>query len=308
MNILFQYEAGPQLRAEAERLTGGAFRIMWCDQADDARFESLLPETDMLWHVLRPVTERHMAAALRLKLIQKIGVGVNTVDLDAARARAIAVCNMPGTNTRAVSELTLLLMLAVLRRACVIDARCRCGNWVPDAHTRESFSEIGGKTIGFAGFGVVPKMLAPVLAAMGARMVYVSREPKTMHYERLALTDALAASDIVSVHLPLTRETKGLIGARELAAMKPGAVLINTARGGIVDEAALHDALVSGHLAGAGLDVFETEPAGANDRLFALENVVVTPHIAWPSRISTAWRLPARRRSGIKWRKENQNR
>jgi phosphoglycerate dehydrogenase-like enzyme len=238
---------------------------------------------EVIWHVLRPLSAADIAAASRLRLIQKIGVGVNTIDLDAARARGIAVCNLPGTNSRAVAELTLLLMLGALRRVAQMDAETRAGRgWSQPPALQDGLFELGGRTVGLVGYGAVPALLAPVLAAMGCALLYTARAPKPEaegHFR--SLEALLAESDVVSLHIPETPETRGLIDARAIARMKRGAVLVNTARGGLVDQAALTAALRSGHLAAAGLDVFAQEPADPRDALFALPNVVVTPHIAW---------------------------
>jgi phosphoglycerate dehydrogenase-like enzyme len=280
MNLLFHYEAGPNLRAALER-KARSLRILYCDQADEERFDRVLPEIDVLWHVLKPVSRAHIERAPRLRLIQKIGVGVNTIDLEAARASGIAVCNMPGTNTNAVAEMTLLLMLAALRRVLQLDALCRSRIWVPDQTLREGLAELSGRTVGFIGFGAVPQRLAPILSALGANTIYTARSNKAVPYPRLELGSLLAKADIISVHLPLTSETLGLVGRSEIARMKPGAILVNTARGGIVDETALHDALTTGHLSAAGLDVFEDEPVRVDHPLLSLSNVITAPHVAW---------------------------
>ena len=219
--------------------------------------------------------------APRLKLIQKIGVGVNTIDLDAAKARGIAVCNLPGTNARAVAELTLALMLAVLRRMPRFDAAMRRGVW-SDAELQDGIGELGGRTVGLVGYGAIPQLLAPVLDALGCRLIYTSRSPRSDALGEWRTLDALLSeADVVSLHIPLVAETECVIDARALARMRPGAVLINTARGGLVDQQALTDALAGGRLGGAGLDVFVHEPHDASERLFHLPNVVLTPHIAW---------------------------
>ena len=241
-----------------------------------------MADADALLHVLRPVKASDIAGAPKLKLIQKIGVGVNTIDLEAAKAHGVAVCNMPGTNSQAVAELTLMLMLAALRRVSVFDPMLRRGQWQPDPGEMDKVGEICGRTIGFVGFGAIPQALAPALAALGAEIVYTARTPKPdTPYRFVALDDLLARSDIVSLHIPSTQDTRGIISVEAIARMKPGAVLVNTARGDLIDEVALVAALKSGHLAAAGLDVFATEPAAAANPLFALPNVVVTPHIAW---------------------------
>jgi phosphoglycerate dehydrogenase-like enzyme len=282
MNVLFHYDAGPALTTQLETLAASGLQVTPCAADDDVRFCALLADSDVLWHVLKPVTAAHIAAAPNLKLIQKIGVGVNTIDLEAAQARAIAVCNMPGTNSRAVAEMTLLLILAALRRLPQMDAATRSGQgWALDPSLQDAFGEIGGRTIGLVGFGGAPEILAPILTAFGATVVYTAQTPKDVPYAFLDLDTLLREADIVSLHIPETAATKGLLNAARLATMKPGAVLINTARGGLVDEAALADALTKGPLRAAGLDVFAHEPASADNPLFALSNVVVAPHLAW---------------------------
>jgi phosphoglycerate dehydrogenase-like enzyme len=278
MKVVFHYAAGPALTARLATLG-----VEVCDEADEARFAALLPEVEVIWHVLKPVTAEVIARAPTLRLVQKIGVGVNTIDLDAARARDIAVCNLPGTNSQAVAELTLLLMLGALRRIASFDAATRAGRgWVMDPAVQDSLFELGGRTVGLVGAGAVPRALAPVLRALGCRLLYTARAPKAEGPGEFRTLDALLAeSDVVSLHVPLTAETSRMINAAALARMKPGAVLVNTARGGLVDQPALVAALRDGRLAAAGLDVFAEEPLDPADPLLALPNVVLTPHIAW---------------------------
>ena len=281
MNVLLHYAAGPGLAARLRALPGLSLAIV--PEADDRAFRAALPAAEAIWHVLRPLSAADIAAAPRLRLIQKIGVGVNTIDLDAARDRGIAVCNLPGTNSRAVAELTLLLMLGALRRVAHFDAETRAGRgWAQPPELQDGLFELGGRTVGLIGYGAVPALLAPVLAAMGCRLLYTARAPKPEAEGHFRSLDALLEeSDVVSLHIPETPQTRGLIDARAIARMKRGAVLVNTARGGLVDQAALTAALREGHLAAAGLDVFAQEPADPREPLFALPNVVLTPHIAW---------------------------
>jgi phosphoglycerate dehydrogenase-like enzyme len=281
VNILFHYAAGPDLRARLAALPGMTVTV--CPDDDDAPLFRTLPETDVLWHVLKPCSAAMIAAAPRLRLIQKIGVGVNTIDRDAARARGIPVCNLPGTNARAVAELTLGLMLAATRRIPRFDAGLRGGVW-NDALLQDGIGELGGRVVALVGYGAIPRLLAPVLAALGCEVLYVARRDVVDAIgTRVTLDEALARADVLSLHVPLTTETERMIDAAALARMKPGAVLINTARGGLVDQAALTEALRAGPLGAAGLDVFAQEPASADDPLFTLPNVVVTPHIGWIS-------------------------
>jgi len=279
MRVLFHYAAGPDLAGRLAAIPD--LDISICADDDDASLLRLLPETDVLWHVLKPCSAAMIAAAPQLRLIQKIGVGVNTIDLEAARARAIPVCNLPGTNARAVTELTLALMLATLRRLPRFDAALRVGVW-SDPIMQDGLGELGGRTVGLIGYGAIPRLLAPVLAALGCPIFYAARSPKADALgERRSLDELLALSDVVSLHVPLTPETEKMIDRAALARMRPGSVLINTARGGLVDQRALIAALQSGHLAAAGLDVFADEPPAPGDVLLSLPNVVITPHIGW---------------------------
>jgi phosphoglycerate dehydrogenase-like enzyme len=281
--VLFHHQASPGLRAELEALAARGLEVVVVPVADRAGLAAALPGTEILWHVLEPVTAALLEAAPRLRLVQKIGVGVNTIDLEACRARGIAVCNMPGTNSRAVAELTLGLLLAVLRRIAWLDRESRAGRgWALPEDLADRLGELGGRRVGLLGMGAVPRLLAPVLAAMGAEPIYWSRREKPDAPARfLPLDELLATSDVVSLHLPLTAETAGFLSAERIARMKRGAILINTARGGLVDEPALLLALADGHLAGAGLDVFEREPVPADHPLLSRPEVVVTPHLAW---------------------------
>jgi phosphoglycerate dehydrogenase-like enzyme len=190
---------------------------------------------------------------------------------------------MPGTNTAAVAEHTLALMLATLRRIVAFDAATRRGDgWRLPADSLEALAEVSGSRIGLVGYGAVPRRLAPVLAALGADVRFWNRTPRPdalatpMPFDRL-----LETSDIVSLHVPLTTQTRHLLDRRAIARLKPGAVVVNTARGELIDQAALAEALRAGRLAGAGLDVFETEPAADIGLLAECPTVVTTPHIAW---------------------------
>ena len=283
MRLLFHDDAGPDLAAILAGFAARGLDIALCAPADTATLMRCLPETEVLWHVLAPCNAAMIAAAPKLRLIQKIGVGVNTIDLAAARARGIAVCNLPGTNARAVAEMTLALMLAAMRRLPGFGAALRDGAWTGAGALRDGIQELGGRTVGLVGFGAVPQALAPILTAMGCRVLHTTRRRRPDAAWR-DLDALLAESDVLSLHIPLDATTERLIDAAALARMKPGAVLVNTARGGLVDQAALVAALRSGHLSCAGLDVFATEPPDPADPLFALPNVVVSPHIAWLTR------------------------
>ena len=283
MKAILHYAASPGFRRKLEALRPGWLSVAVVAESDRAALDAHLPEVEAILHVLEPLTAQHIAAAPRLRLIQKIGVGVNTIDLAAAAARGIAVANMPGTNSRAVAEMTLLLMLAALRRLSLLDRHTRAGRgWACEADLFDGVGEIGGRTVGLVGYGAVPRILAPMLRALGCRVLYTARTAKD---DAVAdwrdLESLLGESDIVSLHLPLMPETTRLLDARRIALMKQGAILVNTARGGLVDEAALVEALMARRLMAAGLDVHGHEPVEPGSPLLAIDTVVVAPHVAW---------------------------
>jgi lactate dehydrogenase-like 2-hydroxyacid dehydrogenase len=215
------------------------------------------------------------AAGSQLRIVANYAVGIDNVDLEAARARGVVVSNTPGVLTNATAEHTIGLMLALLRRIGEGDRSLRRRDhweWGPDFMVGESLE---GKQVLVVGPGRIGLRVAELAEAHGARVSFVGRGGD--------LRDAVAAADVVSLHCPLTPETRHLVDADALASMKPTAVLVNTARGQVVDEAALVAALRDGSIAGAALDVFEHEPT-VNEDLLAMENVVLTPHIASATR------------------------
>ncbi|MDA2891406.1 2-hydroxyacid dehydrogenase [Mycolicibacterium sp. BiH015] len=255
--------------------------VRYCAEDDDETFYRELPRADVIWHVLRPLSAEDLAKAVKARLVHKLGAGVNTIDVDAATARGIAVANMPGANAPSVAEGTLLLMLAALRRLPELDRATRAGEgWPSDPTLGETVRDIGGCTVGLIGYGNIAKQVERILVALGAKVLHTSTRDDGEPGWR-ELSTLLADSDIVSLHLPLTDATRGLIGRDALALMKSDAILVNTSRGPIVDEAALVDALRSGGLAAAGLDVFSVEPVPADNPLLTLRNVVLTPHVTW---------------------------
>jgi len=274
--IVLHARPSPGFREAVDAIFGHGV-VVHVDEA--APLDAVAPDITALLHVLTPVTPDFIASARKLKLIQKLGVGVNTIALDAARDHGVAVCNMPGTNSQAVAEMALSLMMAVLRRTCFFDARTRAGEgWSADPSELDQVGEVAGRTVGLVGFGHSAQLLAPVLAALGARVVYTARSARDVPYDYWPLDRLLAESDVVSLHIPLTEETRGAI---DPFAMKKGAVLVNTARGELVDQGRLVEALASGHLRGAGLDVFAEEPLPRGNPLLDLPTAVLAPHIAW---------------------------
>ncbi|MGH2461382.1 MAG: hydroxyacid dehydrogenase, partial [Chloroflexota bacterium] len=235
------------------------------------------------------LTDARLSRAGRLKVIGKHGVGVDNVDLAAARARGIAVVFTPGVNSQAVAEHALTLMLMLARRIPTASRMLRDGQFDEARRTIVAL-DLQGKTLGLVGLGQVGRRLAAIVR-QGLAMRVLAFDPYVTPAQAAELgvelvselEPLLRAADVVSIHAPLTPETRGIIGRGALAELKPTAFLINCARGGLVDEDALLEALQAGRLAGAGLDVFVEEPTPAAHPLFGLENVVVTPHVAGSS-------------------------
>jgi phosphoglycerate dehydrogenase-like enzyme len=225
-----------------------------------------------------------LAALPDLAHIAVFGTGTDNIDLTAAAELGIAVSNAPGANARSVAEHAVALALAVARSIPWHDRDLRAGRWV-----HHEGPELEGKTFGVVGLGNIGRHAARIASAFGMRVVGWSTTPdasraRAAGVELLELDELLSRSHIVSLHLAASERTRGIIGARELALMMPGAILVNTARGALVDEAALLDALRSDHLFGAGLDVFAEEPLPSGHPFTALENVVLTPHAGWVTR------------------------
>lgn len=225
-----------------------------------------------------------LAAAPRLEVVGRLGVGLDNIDVEACRARGIAVRPATGANDLAVAEYVICGVMMLLRGAYHASAEVAGGAW---PRTRLMGRETSGRILGLVGFGAIARQTARRGVALG--MDVIAHDPfldaanpafSTHGVRPVALDDLLARADAVSLHVPLTAETRGLIGADALARMRPDAVLINAARGGVVDEAALAEALKAGRLAGALLDVFETEPLPGGGPLEGVPNLILTPHIA----------------------------
>ncbi len=216
-------------------------------------------------------------APASLKVISRYGAGVDRVDLEAARAKGIRVTNTPGTNAVAVCELAFGLMISLARAIPRLDGAVKKGEW-----PRSDGIELFGKTLGIIGFGAIGKNLAVRARAFGMRVIafdpYFDAAFASQHgVVQKSLDEVIAEADFLSLHVPLTKETRYIIGADAIKRMKRGAFVINTARGGLLDEAAAADALKAGRLGGVGLDAYEAEPV-TNSPLLGLKNVVMTPH------------------------------
>jgi glyoxylate reductase/D-3-phosphoglycerate dehydrogenase len=251
--------------------------------------EYLVGFVDML------VQEKLYQAAPKLKLIQMLSAGYDRADLAAARRAGVPLANNGGANAIAVSEHAILLMLAVSRRLIWQHASVAAGRWRGNATPR--VHELHGKVLGIVGLGTIGKKTARLAAGFGMKVHYYDiarlREDQedALGVRFRLLRELLRTSDVVSLHVPLNASTRHMLGAAELALMQPTAILVNTARGPVIDEAALHKALASGALAGAGLDVFDQEPPPQDNPLFKLDNVVLTAHLAGPTWESNTARL-----------------
>lgn len=232
------------------------------------------------------VTERVLDKCPKLKAISRYGAGYDRVDLQAAKNRGIIVTNTPGANAEAVGELAIALALSVARRVATLNTTTKKGEWV-----RSTGIELKGKTMGIVGLGSIGRIVAR--CALGFRMNVIAYDPfidsdslKDSLIRVCSLNQVYEQADVISLHLPLTDDTKHLVGQDAIHKMKPSAILINTSRGGIIDEDAVYNALKEGRLGGLGLDVFELEPP-ADSPLFSLDNVVVTPHTGAHTREAT---------------------
>ena len=228
-----------------------------------------------------------------VRWVSNHAVGTDNIDLAAAAERGVAVANTPGVLDDAAADLCVALALAAARRVAEGDRLVRAGGWTGFSTDLLLGLDLAGATVALVGLGAIGRAVARRLViGFGMRGLYVARRPhpddeRALGVERADLDEALAAADLVTLHLPLTAETRGLIGARELALMRPAAVLVNISRGPIVNEGALTAALREGRIA-AGLDVFEHEPIGPDHPLASLPNVVLTPHIASAGRVTRA--------------------
>lgn len=234
------------------------------------------------------ITEKVMTQCPNLKYIGTFGTGVDSVDLAAAKRHGVTVCNVPGYGKNAVAQMALALMFEIARNVSLFDQQMKAKGWnSPSDNWLRAIPqmELGGRTLGIVGVGDIGYAVARVAMAMDMQVLAYKRRPDpALECEQLrfcSLDELLAKSDIISIHCPLTDETRGLINAAAIAKMKDGAVLINTARGAILNEPDVVDALTSGKLYAVGADVFAMEPPGHDNALASHPRCVATPHVAW---------------------------
>ena len=267
-----------------ERLTAKAEVRLATSLAPEALLHQVADVDGIIIRANGKVDRRLMEAAPRLKVVGRHGTGVEAIDLEAAVERSIAIVNTPLANVESVAEHALGMMIALAKRLPEADRAIRAGDW--DARYRLTGRELAGKTLGLVGMGRIGGRLAELAhGAFAMRLLYRDIQPypdyeARLKAERVELDQLLVESDVVSVHVPLLPETHSLIGEAELRSMRSTAFLLNTARGAVVDSQALLQALTEGWIAGAGLDVFEPEPLPPDHPLLALENVILSPHMA----------------------------
>jgi D-3-phosphoglycerate dehydrogenase len=274
-----------------DKVSGGAlgaleaddrFEVIQIDDSKDPAFlEALATANGLIVRSATKVREEMLALAPELRVIGRAGVGVDNIDLEAATARGVAVANAPAGNTVSTAELTMALILSMARRVAQADASVRRGEW---ARSRFKGSELRGRTLGLIGAGRIGGEVSKRCRAFGMHVVaydpYLTDDRASeLAVERADLDEVIARADIISLHVPLTDQTRGIISRDTIARMKAGSFVVNVSRGGVVDEAALAEALTSGHLAGAALDVYESEPLVQDSPLREAPNLILTPHL-----------------------------
>ncbi len=280
---------------------------LWDDEMPPPR-EVVLERIARADAVLSMLTERIdaevISSAPRLRIISNLAVGVDNIDLDAATEAGVAVGHTPGVLTEATADLAFALLMAAARRIVEADRYVREGKWRTWGPRVMLGRDVFGATLGIVGWGAIGRAMARRGSGFGMRVLYATRARQARSgsadapreevdgARQASLAELLCESDFVSLHVPLTSETRHMMGRREFESMKPGAILINTARGGVVNSKALCNALSAGHLGGAALDVTDPEPVSLDDPLLELPNVIVTPHIGSATR-TTRLRMAA---------------
>ncbi|NJE85270.1 hydroxyacid dehydrogenase [Thermococcus sp. CX2] len=274
--------AAPLHEKAIEVLKNAGFEVVYEEYPNEERLIELVGDVEAIIVRSKPkVTRKVIEAAPKLKVIGRAGVGLDNIDLEAAKERGIKVVNSPAASSRSVAELTIALIFAVARKIAFADRKMREGVW---AKKQSMGIELEGKTIGVVGFGRIGYNVAKIAKALGMNVLLYDPYPneeraKEVGGKFVSLEELLKESDVVTLHVPLIDATYHLINEERLKLMKPTAILINAARGAVIDTEALVKALQEGWIAGAGLDVFEEEPLPKDHPLTKLDNVVLTPHI-----------------------------
>lgn len=287
--VFLDYETVSNADLDTSGLTRAMPELQFHGSTDDAQIAGRIDDTEIVLLNKFALTRDHLFAAKRLKLIALAGTGTDNVDLAAARERGIGVCNVRGYCGQSVMQQVWAMILSLTQHVHEYTELAKNGSWVKsEGLTMLAYPirELSGRTFGVVGWGELGRAAAKAAQAFGMQVVIANRPGGAREPERLDLDQLLAMSDVVSLHCPLTPATRGMIGARELALMKPDALLINTARGGLIDGHALASALRARRLGGAGIDVLPQEPPVDGDPLLDpdIPNLLLTPHVAWAAR------------------------
>ena len=284
--VLITDYAWPSIAPERQVLAEIGAELIAAETGEEAELLSLAPTMDGILTCWKPVREPVIAAAKKCQIIGRCGIGLDNIDVEGATEHGIVVTNVPAYCVDEVSDHAMGLLLACARKISRFDRTIKEGTW--DPNIGPAVHRIRGKTLGIIGFGRIGRSIVPKAKAFGLTINVCS--PRTASElieqhgaQKVSFRELLATSDFITIHAPLTSETEGMFSSTEFRAMKSTAILINTARGGIVDTDALNAALCNGEITGAGLDVLETEPPEQNEELLTLDNVVVTPHAAFMS-------------------------
>lgn len=283
--LLTNYYSETTLQVIKEMLPLG-FELLSLDKPGKEDILKKAPYADYFLVGGRTLIDREILnASPKLRMIQRSGVGLDSLDLKALQERAIPIYVNVGVNSRSVAEHTILLILSVLRNLPKVHSSVKSGEWKKHEFGLQN-NDLFGKTVGLIGMGAIGTIVAEMLRPFGVKILYTkpvkfaNEEETRLQVQYCDFQQLIKSSDIISLHCPYSPETHCLIGAKEIQSMKSGAIIINTGRGRLIDQAALAGALKTGHIKGAGLDVFEQEPIPANNSLFDLDNMVLTPHLS----------------------------
>ncbi|MGE8941822.1 2-hydroxyacid dehydrogenase [Leptospira interrogans] len=298
--VLYLSHAPEDVYALIREVAGDAFDVITLGTDDDAERCAAIADVDAVICAATPLRKHHLDMARNLRVVHHQGVGwQDTIDWQVIRDRGMPLALTPEGTTIGVAEHTILLMLAACKRLSFADAELRRGKWHVNALRAES-RELYGKCIGYIGMGRIGQAVAERLKAFGCSGIYCDpqvvlapEQEAALGLRRATLEEMLPAVDVLSIHVPLTPDTRMMIDASAIARLRPGAILINSARGGIIDEDALATALRSGHILAAGLDVFEHEPPRADNPLLPLPNAILTPHISAGTRDAMRQKMAA---------------
>jgi len=289
--VVFFTNLDPELRQVVvdKALPGMDVTAAPADMDDDEKIE-LVRDADFIMLFPGKISDRVLQAAKKCKLLQLLSAGYDEMNLPLAEDLGIAVANNGGANRVAVAEHTMMLMIACHRRLMTYANDVKAGLWKQEQNRKIDVFELEGKTLGIIGMGNIGQQVAKRSRAFDMELQYFDKyhplpptQEDALGLQAVALEDLLKTSDVVTLHVPLTKETYGMIGESALSLMKPSSVIINTSRGGVINEAALAQALAAGTIAAAGMDVMEHEPPDPNDPLLKLDNLIITPHTAGPT-------------------------